>query len=285
MEDGAARRTVRRLHDAGVAILAGTDSPNPWTGFGVGLHRELELLCSSGLSPVEALTAATSASADVFQLDRGRVRVGTQADLLLVDGDPTVDIAATRNIVGVWKSGVRFDHDTYRTQLPPPPGPPTEAGPGPISDFGQGTLGTRLGVAWAVTSDASSGGQSEASLSIVSESEAGSAFLRVGGVVREGFTFPRAGVGLATTSADLTAVKGMQFWARSAQPVTIFLQAWTRRQGWPVETPVQLEETWTHHLIEFDPVDIDAGRIKTLGFVAAPPTGPFQFDLRKIELT
>jgi imidazolonepropionase-like amidohydrolase len=88
------------------AILAGTDAPNEGTTYGAGLHRELELLVEAGLTPVEALRAATSVSAAAFDLnDRGRIAAGARADLLLVDGDPTVDIRTTRNILHVYKRG------------------------------------------------------------------------------------------------------------------------------------------------------------------------------------
>lgn len=61
------------------------------------------------MTPIAALTAATFAAAKALGLtDRGQIRRGARADLLLVDGDPTVDIEATRRIVGVWKRGVRY---------------------------------------------------------------------------------------------------------------------------------------------------------------------------------
>jgi imidazolonepropionase-like amidohydrolase len=101
---------VRRLHAAGVPILAGTDAPNPGTGFGVSLHGELALLVRAGLTPAQALTAATAAPARFFGTpDRGRIAPGLRADLLLVDGDPTKDIAATRRIAGIWKNGYAVD--------------------------------------------------------------------------------------------------------------------------------------------------------------------------------
>ncbi len=102
--------TVKALHSAGVPILAGTDSPNPGTGFGASLHQELLLLTRAGLTPAEALEAATVNPALQFGLiDRGRVEVGRRADLLLVDGDPTEDILCTRKIAGVWKEGLEID--------------------------------------------------------------------------------------------------------------------------------------------------------------------------------
>lgn len=66
----------------------------------------LELLVEAGLTPAEALHAATGAAADRFALpDRGRVVPGLRADLLLVDGDPTTAISATRAIRSVRIAG------------------------------------------------------------------------------------------------------------------------------------------------------------------------------------
>ena len=104
----AAPEAIRQLAAAGVPLLAGTDAPAPGTTYGASLHRELEHLVNAGLSPTDALTAATSATARAFRMsDRGRVRAGMRADLLLVDGDPSKQIRATRNIVATWKRGVR----------------------------------------------------------------------------------------------------------------------------------------------------------------------------------
>ena len=83
------------------------------------MHRELELMVEAGMSPVDALRAATSVPARVFGLnDRGRIAPGLRADLLLVEGDPTKDIVATRNIAGIWKQGVRFDRELHRPLWP-----------------------------------------------------------------------------------------------------------------------------------------------------------------------
>jgi imidazolonepropionase-like amidohydrolase len=100
---------VRELHAAGVPLLAGTDAPAPGSWNGASLHGELALLVQAGLSPSEALAAATSVPAAAFRLqDRGRIAPGRRADLLLVRGDPTRDVTATRDIVAVWKAGARL---------------------------------------------------------------------------------------------------------------------------------------------------------------------------------
>ena len=110
----------RQLIADGVPILAGTDAPGPGTWLpSVSVHRELELLVRGGMSPTQALKAATSVPAAIFHLsDRRRVgRKGFRADLLLVEGDPTRDVAATRAIVGVWKLGVPVDRAAFRADV------------------------------------------------------------------------------------------------------------------------------------------------------------------------
>ena len=104
--------SVMALHRAGVDILAGSDvsEPLPMLGglaHGASLHHELQLLVAAGLTPVEALKSATSVPARRFGLnDRGRIAPGARADLLLVNGDPTTNIADTLNIQSVWRGGV-----------------------------------------------------------------------------------------------------------------------------------------------------------------------------------
>jgi imidazolonepropionase-like amidohydrolase len=109
----AARSSVTAMYRAGVPILAGTDANTAPGGpaqvpHGESLHHELELLVDAGLSTVDALRAATVLPARHFRLpDRGAVTPGLRADLVLVDGDPTSDISATRRVQGVWCAGER----------------------------------------------------------------------------------------------------------------------------------------------------------------------------------
>jgi imidazolonepropionase-like amidohydrolase len=106
--------SVMALHRAGVDILAGSDvsEPIPSLGglaHGASLHHELQLLVAAGLTPIEALRAATSTPARRFGLtDRGRIAPGALADLLLVDGDPMTNISDTLSIRSVWRRGVQL---------------------------------------------------------------------------------------------------------------------------------------------------------------------------------
>ena len=103
---GHAMSTVDRLHRAGRRILAGTDAASPGTAHGVSLHDELHLMVEAGLPTAAALAAATSAPAAALGLpDRGTLTPGLRADLLLVDGDPELDITATRRVAQVWRAG------------------------------------------------------------------------------------------------------------------------------------------------------------------------------------
>ncbi|MCJ1251600.1 hypothetical protein MMC30_008835 [Trapelia coarctata] len=108
-----AKANVAVMNKAHVDILAGTDSNHiPGTpahvDHGGSLHTELELLVEAGLTPIEALRAATVLPAQKFQCisDRGVIAPGKRADLVLVDGDPTKDISKTREIRYVWCEGV-----------------------------------------------------------------------------------------------------------------------------------------------------------------------------------
>lgn len=106
---------VAVLRQAQVRIVAGTDAPNPGTGHGVSVHHELACLVRGGLTPTEALTAATSAAAASFRLtDRGRIVPGLRADLILVAGDPIRDIDSTLDIRRIWRGGEPFNRTTHR---------------------------------------------------------------------------------------------------------------------------------------------------------------------------
>ncbi|WP_078968318.1 MULTISPECIES: amidohydrolase family protein [unclassified Streptomyces] len=114
MDYAAAEGSVAALRRAGARILAGTDA-NLTPGipvqppYGTSLHHELELLVRAGLTGREALRAATSLPAQAFGLrDRGAVRVGNRADLVLIDGDPLADITATRAVRRVWVGGAEY---------------------------------------------------------------------------------------------------------------------------------------------------------------------------------
>ena len=100
-------RNLKTLHARGVHIAFGTDSgANPVRIQGWGEHRELELMVKAGLSPMDALVAATRGSATMLGIsDRGTLEKGKRADLLVLAGNPLDDIRNTRKVVSVWHDG------------------------------------------------------------------------------------------------------------------------------------------------------------------------------------
>jgi imidazolonepropionase-like amidohydrolase len=98
---------VGRMHEAGVPVGAGTDTPIGVGIPGESLHTELEWLVRAGLEPRDALYAATVQPARFLGLERvmGQVRPGMRADLVLLDRDPLEDITATREIRRVMSRG------------------------------------------------------------------------------------------------------------------------------------------------------------------------------------
>lgn len=110
---------VGRMYRAGVPILAGTDFPNPYTYPGFSLHDELELLVEAGMSPLDALRAATSGPARFFVAEDslGSVAPGKVADLVLLNGNPLEDINHVREIEAVIQGGRVLDRGALDAML------------------------------------------------------------------------------------------------------------------------------------------------------------------------
>ena len=113
---GRMQESVKRLKAAGVTIGFGTDGGavrdhvHAFTD-----HRELQLMVEAGLSPLEALVAATGTSATLTgQTTLGRVAAGMTADFVVLDGNPLEDIRATRRIVSVYSKGIEINRPALR---------------------------------------------------------------------------------------------------------------------------------------------------------------------------
>jgi imidazolonepropionase-like amidohydrolase len=98
---------IARMHAAGVPIGAGTDTPIAYAIPGYSLHNELDALVRAGLTPLEALEAATVRPAEFLSLEHemGTIDVGKRADLVLLTADPLEDITNTRKISAVISKG------------------------------------------------------------------------------------------------------------------------------------------------------------------------------------
>jgi imidazolonepropionase-like amidohydrolase len=98
---------IGEVAKAGGRMVAGSDTPNPYVLPGSGLQRELELLAAAGLTPLQAIAAATQTAADLLgQGDRlGSLAVGKVADLVIVGGNPVEDIRQVRQVEQVLRDG------------------------------------------------------------------------------------------------------------------------------------------------------------------------------------
>jgi imidazolonepropionase-like amidohydrolase len=285
----AARQTLVQLRDAGATILAGTDAPNPGTAHGVSLHDELALLVEAGLAPAAALAAATSAPARAFRLDdRGRIATGLRADLLLVEGDPTADIRATRRIAGVWHGGVRFDHDGFRAMVaaeqakPPPPKP---VALGKVSDFDDGTLATVFGRDWQPSTDQMIGGTSTVKLS----AEAGALAIRGALVVGKR---PAAWAGAMFMPGaqpfdpvDLSSKQGLRFRARGDGKVYTVMLFSKQRGRMPAAVHFKPGATFAVYELKWSQFDgLDGSDVMAVLFGDSEEAGDFELFVDDVEI-
>jgi imidazolonepropionase-like amidohydrolase len=290
-----ARTSVAALARAGVPILAGTDAPNPGTAHGAALHRELELLVEAGLTPLAALRAATSVPAAAFALkDRGRIAGGLRADLVLVDGDPTTDIRATRAITGIWKGGHAIDRGSFARAVAAEraraQSAPQALAAGIIADFEEGTMSARFGTAWMSSTDRFAGGTSTGEIKVIDGGANNSKkSLQISGTITSGFAYPWSGAMWSPGAqpmqpVDLSARPGISFWAKGdggTYRVMVFAQA----KGM---TPVQREfvagPEWREHIVPWTAFGLDGKGIMAVIFTGGPKAGAFQLQVDEVVL-
>jgi imidazolonepropionase-like amidohydrolase len=289
---GHAFAAVRALRSAGVSILAGTDAPNPGTVHGASMHRELELLVAAGLSPVEALTAATAGPAASFHLEgRGRIAPGMIADLLLVDGDPTTDILATRNIDTIWKRGVALTRarETIQPKAAVESLPAEKLERGTISDFESEKPVSDFGSGWQISTDSILGGKSTATMEVVDGGANGTAkSLRVHAVTDAGSMYPWAGVKLdfgdtPMAPVDLSARSGVTLFARGDTSITVLLFAASSGRI-PRATTIHAGADWTAVNIAWSDLGVNGKDVQAILFCGnGPGTSDFQIDEVKLK--
>src|SRR5262249_10128796 len=107
-------RMLKKLHDAGITIVAGTDDLAGFT-----LHRELVNYVAAGIPAPQVLQMATIVPARVMKRDKmtGSIAPGKAADVILVAGDPTARIADIRRVVTVIKDGTVYDAGALYTAM------------------------------------------------------------------------------------------------------------------------------------------------------------------------
>lgn len=299
----AAEETVRRLNQAGIPVLAGTDSGNPGTVPGATLHTELERLTFAGLTPTEALAAATSRPADVFGLkDRGRIAAGMRADLILVEGDPAKTITDTRSIAGVWLRGNRIDRPAFKAEMEREQkawrdtgeiAPPLRSESGLIADFDSGDYATRFGSYIFDMSDQLMGGASTVAIALAADGAAGTpGSLRIDGNIAAKAPMAWAGAAyypgfLVDSIANLSRWDAISFQVKGEASNGV-LMAMSDYQSAPGMKPFSVSKEWQKVVIPFKDLGKTGKNIMAFIFGAAGAPGPFRLhidDLRLVKTT
>jgi imidazolonepropionase-like amidohydrolase len=283
------------LARAGVPILAGTDAGNAGTLYGISMHRELAALVEAGLTPTAALAAATSAPAAAFRLGRrGCVATGCKADLLLVEGDPTRDITATRHIVEVWKDGQSANalRDARREQVAQERGGSTRQGlpaDGRISQFSAAKLASPFGSGWMPSTDQYAGGKSTVKLTVLPALPDGQVPLAVQASVAPGLPYAWSSVAFMPGAqpmqpADLSAARVLRFKVRG-DGKTYQVMLMGAANGRPSSVPFVAGPEWAEISLPLSAfAGIDPAAVAMLAFSAGPQPGEYRFELADVRL-
>jgi len=266
---------TRLMHKAGIPILAGSDAPNPGTSYGISLHQEMALLVQAGLTPLESLRAATSIPADVFGIiDRGRVKAGQRADLILVDGAPDIDIDNSLSIHSIYKNGQKIARDEIRTKTVS-----TKLQSGVLSNFQRG-LSSPTGLIWAKTDDSMMNGTSTASLTHTDGN------LVVSGEVNPGFTFPWAGAGVFSDKPlNISEYTTLEFTIRGHAGTYQVITFSDGQTGAPPSQEFKIQADWqTINLSLTDFSGLVTERFSGLAITAGPAHGQFEYYLKDVKL-
>ena len=289
-----AEATVRQLAASHVTILAGSDAPNPGTSHGAALHRELELLVGAGLTPVQALAAATGNPARAFRIaDRGRIAKGLRADLLLVNGDPTQDITATRDIAGIWKSGFAVDRSKYAKSIADARANADRAPSGidadVLSNFESGATAA-FGTGWEATADNIAGGKSSGQVSIIDGGASGTAkSLSITGTIDPAIPFAWYGAMWSPTPvpmqpANLSSKKELRFFAKG-DGKTYRAMLFSQNKGMmPLMQTFVAGPEWAEVTIPWSAFGTDGKDVMAIIFAGGPQAGTFTLQVDEVRL-
>lgn len=295
-----AEETVKKLHDAGIPILVGTDSYNPGTVHGASMHGELELLNIAGISPLEILKSATSLTAKTFGLfDRGMIAKGMRADLLLVKGDPSTNITDTRNIVDVWLNGNKLNRNSWLNEVQAKQKEWKESGEVPepigsesglICNFDKGDFIAEFGTFFFAMSDKFFGGSSSSLLKASTEGANGTmGSLMVSGTINQSSNSSWAGAAFFPSAME-SSIATLSEWNALSFSVkgdvdSCMVMFMLSDQMMPVSKTIAIEKDWKEVMIPFDELGSKDGRnIMAIIFGRNSSTGEFNIQFDEISL-
>ena len=273
---------TRRMYQAGIAVLAGTDAPNQGTAHGISLHDELALLVDSGLSPTEALTAATYLPYSTFNLgERGHLRSGARADFIVLNKDPRTNIKHTQHIRWIVKNGFQvaayFDTQTTTGETPET---------GMVSQFNT-DLKSQLGGRFVVSTDQMMQGNSTATINHIAQGCHGNGALKVSGTVGKQFAYPWSGVFLMFTESmdagyNLSNFKRIVFDVTGTENV-FRLMVLTSQTGRPSEVNFTVTDQCRQVSVNLSDIGgVDWTNVTGIGWVAGTATPNFNLELDNI---
>ena len=112
LSNDAILEEVKKVYDAGIPLLAGTDPPNVGINYGTDLYKELALMTKAGIPNIEVLKTATSNPSRYFNInDTGFIKKGYKANMLLLNESPLNNIENIATIHTIWKEGVKVKRD------------------------------------------------------------------------------------------------------------------------------------------------------------------------------
>jgi imidazolonepropionase-like amidohydrolase len=276
---------TRRLHQAGIRILAGSDAPNPGTSYGASIHQELELLAKAGLGTVDLINAASSNIIEAFgsifdAVDNtrnrrsGRLSVGSRADFIVLNSSPLNNIRATRDIQSIYKNGLKVkrisNSDIDHNQAINSPR---------LSNFSTG-LDTENNQLWSKTDDSMTNGSSTASI------ELSQGVLKVSATVAQGFMFPWAGAAVfGDNTNDISSYETLSFKIRGNNGQYQAMTFSGAQPGPPPSQAFTVTREWqTINLALSSFRGLDRTKLSGLAIVAGPNKGKFEYYLDDVKL-
>lgn len=281
------QRSVLKMQQAGITVLAGSDAPNPGTTHGVSLHDELVWLVEAGLTTEQAIHAATGAVGKVFPVNkRGTLVAGALASIVLIDGNPFETIQDSIKIEAIWKNGFHLKRKTY--DLDRRFGVPLAAAD--ISDFSQSDEATLVGAGISTSTDQLAGGKSTVAKQLASRGNEGDRFLQVTGEVIKGFSYPWSGIAFVPGNsfqegANLSELSHFVFDAKGnvkEQPLSVLV--FQAGSFTPAVRQLNISTDWQTYkvsLTDFDNIDIR--QVVNISIVATAPFGKFEFGVDNLK--
>jgi len=275
-----ALQNIQLLHNAGVPILAGSDAPNPGTSYGATLHQEIELLVEAGMSPKQALSAATGAVAQHFNIEgRGMIKVGARADLVLLE-TREISTLSSRKIAAIFKNGqliTRKKASTSKTNSNP------ALASGVLSEFERGLTAGSGHFNWVKTDDSMVNGQSTGSLEHSGEA------LSVVAKINAGFMFPWAGASVFSNTAwDINDYSNLEFKFKGGTANYRVMMFSSNQVGPPASKAFFFQSNQEWQTLKFSISEFsgfDPSAFLGIAIVAGPAHGQFKYQLDDVKLT